>query len=227
MWKLIDKRVQWKGSRENKECQGCHRQRSTGWPELTRAEMANPHGAAAQAWGCTTPGHKLAHAEPAWVISPWSKIKLQPSLSTHRQRRVGYRFFGKYNHEKKRQNPQEMHPSGFLHSWVKQRLPSLSFPHYKWKAKNGNLDRILKCHSSANHTFFQVWKIRPSFSKRQLQILIAWLLVVLVIYLKIIFQVPLEWLGFFRMCSVSFGSGLYTKTRNVDVHGYTDNKWEK
>lgn len=118
-------------------------------------------------------------------------------------------------------------PQSFLHSWVKQRLPFLSSPHYKWKAKNGNLGRILKCHSSANHTFFQVWKIRPSFSKRQLQILIAWLLVVLVIYLKIIFQVSLEWLGFFRLSSVSFGSGLYTKTRNVDIHRYTDNKREK
>lgn len=49
----------------------------------------------------------------------------------------------------------------------------------------------------------------------------------LVFYQKIIFQVSLEWLGFFRLSSVSFGSGLYTKTRNTDVHGCTDNKCEK
>lgn len=120
-----------------------------------------------------------------------------------------------------------MHHAGFFHSWVKQRLPSLSSPHYKWKAKNGSVDRALKCYSSANHTFFQVWKIRPSFSKRLLQILIAWLLIVLVIYQKIIFQVSLEWLGFSRLSSVSLGSGPYTKTRNIDVHRCKDSKCEK
>jgi len=60
---------------------------------LTLGEMANPRRAAAQAWGYTTAGHKLADAEPAWVISPWSKITLQPSLSTHRQMKVGCRVF--------------------------------------------------------------------------------------------------------------------------------------
>lgn len=189
--------------------------------------MANPHRAAVQVWVYTTPGQELAHAEPAWVISPWSKIKLQPSLSTHRQLTVGYRFSGKYNYGKKRENPQEMHPAGFFHSWVKRRLPSLSSPRYKWKAKNGNLDRALKCYSSANHAFFQVWKIRPSFSMRQLQILIAWFLIVLVIYQMIIFQVSLEWLGFFRLSSVSFGSGPYRKAIKREVHECTDNRCEK
>jgi len=48
-----------------------------------------------------------------------------------------------------------------------------------------------------------------------------------VFYQKIVFQVSLERLGFFRLSSVRFGSGPYTKTRNIDVHRCTDNKCEK
>lgn len=152
----------------------------------------------------------------------WSKIKLQPSLYIHREQRVTYSFFCKCNNEKKMENPKEIM---YSYSWVKQRLSSVSSLYHKWKGKNGSLGTPLKYYISANHFFFQVWKNRPRFSKRQLKILIAWSLIV--IYQRIIFQVSLQWLVFFRLSSVSFGSRPYTQARSTDAHSCTVNKYGK